>query len=720
MQHISAFHTKNSSYILEINPEGRLLHTHFGAKINQPEEILNNPLPELDVYFSSSQDKGFVRSPVTAFGTDETDEIAFKIKHADGNRSTDFQVISEPKLIKENTSSQHWTIELKDPLFQSGLILNVKTFPDTDVFEIWNEIQNKEKGPIFIEQAASSQLFFRGNHFWLTNFYGAWANEMNMSESELTPGIRILENKRGTKAAHGMFPGFILGLHNQTQEYQGEAIIGTLRSSGNFRMAFEQLDEYGLNLVCGINHFGLNYQLNSGHSFTTPSMIFTYSANGKNQASQNLHDWSKKNVFADPEKKRPIVLNSWEGAFFDINEKTVKEMIDGAAELGVELFVLDDGWFGNAHPRNNDHAGLGDWEVNKDKFPNGLQPLIDHAQSKGLKFGIWVEPEMVNHNSTLYQNHPDWIVQIMGRTPHQQRQQYVLDLTRPEVQNYIFKIFDTLLGNHPDIAYIKWDCNRKISDPGSTYLSSECQGNFYFDWVQGYHYVFRTISEKYPNIIFKACSAGGARSDFGTLTGHHEFWPSDNTDPTHRIFIQWGYTHFFPALAVAAHVSEIPNSITRGTAPLKFRFDVAMAGRLGVELVPSKLTKTETIFSTQAIKLYKSIRQIIQFGRIYRLESPYHGNRASILFISKDEEQAVLFCWGVKYHFGEKFPLLKLPNLLDEQKYLLEEINLEPNQAAHCTGHQKTFSGNFLMHFGLAIDFNREFDSAVFLIQKSK
>ncbi|NJM14838.1 MAG: alpha-galactosidase [Bacteroidales bacterium] len=390
--------------------------------------------------------------------------------------------------------------------------------------------------------------------------------------------------------------------------------------------------------------------------------------------------------------------------------------------------MLDDGWFGNKYPRNSDKQGLGDWQINTKKLPNGIDNLVKETAKKGMKFGIWVEPEMVNPKSELYEAHPDWIIRQPNRTPGTQRNQYVLDLSNPQVQDFVFNAVDKILTSNPDIAYVKWDANSHFSDPGSAYLPQDLQQHIWIDYSKGLLSVFKRVADAHPHVIKQACASGGGRVDYATIDYFHEFWASDDTDAWQRIFIQWGTSHFFPAIAMAAHVSDVPNGISQRDIPLKFRFDVAMSGRLGLELQPGHMTPEEKAFSKKAIEGYKKIRDIVQLGDLYRLASPYEGDLSSLMYVSEDKDSAVVFLYQRQWHVGTHMPNIKLKGLQQEHQYSIKEINCLTSKS-HFNKDNLLFSGDFLMQNGveisyegsnsaLSLPFRSEYKSYVLLLEK--
>jgi alpha-galactosidase len=389
-------------------------------------------------------------------------------------------------------------------------------------------------------------------------------------------------------------------------------------------------------------------------------------------------------------------LNNWEATYFDFNEDKLIAIMDEAVKLGVDMFLLDDGWFANKYPRSSDRQGLGDWEVTKDKLPNGIKKLVDEATKKGIKFGIWIEPEMVNPKSELYEKHKDWVVQLPNRDAYYFRNQMVLDLSNPKVQDFVFGIVDNLMTRYPGIAYLKWDCNSPITNIFSPYLKDK-QSHLYIEHVRGLYAVFERVKQKYPDLPMMLCSGGGGRTDYEALKYFTEFWPSDNTDAVERIFIQWGYSHFFPSKSMAAHVTSW------GKQPVKFRTDVAMTCKLGFDIRIHEMKPEEQEFCHDAVKNYKRLESAILDGNMYRLASPYESDHAAILYMEENGKKSVLFTFDLHPRYSEHTQPLRLAGLHPDKKYRLKEINLLPGTNSRLACNGRIYSGDFLMKAGIQV-----------------
>jgi alpha-galactosidase len=472
-------------------------------------------------------------------------------------------------------------------------------------------------------------------------------------------------------------------------------MYGNLEWSGNFRLDFEVDPSNHLRLIAGINNYAADYILKAGGDLETPKFVYTLSDKGKGEATRNFHTWARKYKIADGQGPRLTLLNNWESTYFDFNEEKLAGLLKDTKKLGVDLFLLDDGWFGNKYPRNGDHAGLGDWQENKAKLPHDIGYLVKEANTDGVKFGIWVEPEMVNPKSELYEKHPDWIVKQPQRPEIYMRNQLVLDLTNPAVQDFVFGVVDGLFSKNPDLAYIKWDCNSVIFNANSSYEKN--QSNFYTDYVFGLYKVLDRLRAKYPKVPMMLCSGGGGRVDYGALQYFTEYWPSDDTEPIERIFIQWENSYFYPALTSSNHVTDW------GKQPIKFRVDVAMMGKLGFDVVIGKLKPNELEFCQGAVNTYKQFSEAIWHGDQYHLQDPRENDVASIMYVDQAKSSAIMFNYLVNWRVGaESNAPIKLKGLDPNKNYSISEVNVMPG--ARSTIKPSTYSGKFLMTVGVNPD----------------
>ena len=701
-----SINTDNTSLILHVNTENNLMFMHYGLPIGE-----------------AGQYSGYNSYRRVDYGTDPMayptrggryyNEPAFAAKYEDTDLNTELKYVSH-NIIHIQQDVTRTEILLQDPKTQLEIKLIYTAYAKEDVITTHSEITNKGKQEASMDHYASSAMNIKAGKYLLTHFHGAWAGEMQIARELLTHGTKVIDNKMGVRTTHTENPSFLLSLDTETfDENHGEVIAGALAWSGNYKLSF-QIDEFErLNILCGINPYAGAYTLKKGQTFITPDMIWTFSAEGAGQASRNLHRWARNYGIYSKGKMSPTLLNSWEGAYFDFTTPVLTAMIDDAAEMGLEMFVLDDGWFGTDFPRNSSKQGLGDWQPNTNKIPEGIEYLANYAHGKGLKFGIWIEPEMVNPKSNLAKKHPEWVVKSAGREATTTRNQWLLDLCNPQVQDFVFSVFDeTMKLASNKIDYIKWDCNRHVESFGSAFLKD--QGEFYVNYTQGLYNVLKRLREKYPHVIVQSCSSGGGRVDYGALKYFDEVWTSDNTEGLSRIFIQYGTNMIYPACTTGSHVSTVPNHQTNNVTPLKFRFDIAAAGRLGMEMQPKNMTKDEYGFSQRAIASYKKFRDLIEEGDLYRLISPYDGNHYAIMYVSKDKRRAVVMAYCIKYQGRSKTPLIRLFGLDKNRQYKISELNTD---TPSFWGNGKTFSGEWLINQGMNPQLVKIYDSGIWYLE---
>jgi alpha-galactosidase len=710
-KHVVEVSTRQTSMIFTADENKPVIFQYWGEKLSDANLYVEKR-------FNGQPDTGdsFAPQVFPAYGGRYVLNPALRLIHSDGVLTTDLVFVKSVKKVIDPNCTET-IISLKDKIYPVYVDIHFLAYSAEDVICQSANIYHSESGNIKVENFASSYFPLHSNSYYLTHFHGTWAAEMQMVEEKLTQGTKIIESKKGVRTTQSENPSFLISLNREAEEDLGEVYAGSLAWSGNYQLSF-QVDECGLlNVISGMNPFASTYNLKPNQRFETPQMILTYSNKGKGQVSRNLHDWSRTYSLSHGNKLNPVVLNSWEGAYFSFDEQIITSMIDNAAKIGVEMFVLDDGWFGNKYPRDSDHAGLGDWQVNTKKLPRGLNYLANYAKEKGIDFGIWIEPEMVNPESELAKIHPEWIVKSGKREILPMRNQWLLDLTNPEVQDFVIKTFDDVLSQSALISYVKWDANRHVDNVGSEYLSDNEQSHFWIEYTKGLYKVYEEIRKKHPEIIIQLCSSGGGRLDFGALKYHDEFWASDNTNALDRIFIQYGTNTFFPAQATGSHVSTSPNHQTDMITPLKFRFDVAMSGRLGLELQPKSLIGEDYEFAKKAIENYKNIRPIVQLGDLYRLVSPYDENGwSSLMYVSKDKSQSVVFAYSLKYHGRTTYFESKLKGLNPEKEYQVTEINNSGNSCFE--GNGMKVSGDYLMKVGIKINIGKPLESAIIHVQE--
>lgn len=692
--------TPHTTLMLSVN-EGNTPRIHYyGSRIRpeQAQEVYDAMSINYDAY--------------PAFGRNSYDETALSVTHADGNMSTELAITGS------RTEGDLTIISMKDKKYEFFVDIYYKANDKSDVIETWTVIRNGEKKPIRLEQYASGVMTLRQEGAWITHFHGTWGAEGQMTEEPLTPGLKNIVCHDGVRGGMNDRAEVMISLDGKPQENSGRVIGAALCWTGNYKLRLETRGKYRHTLVAGIDDLHTTYTLKPGETFQTPELALTYSEEGKGGVSRAFHRWGRNVKLHNGHGLRDILLNSWEGVYMNVNQEVCEQMMDGIKELGGELFVVDDGWFGRKYRRTDDTQGLGDWITDTEKLPNGVPALLKAAEDRGLKFGIWIEPEMTNSKSELYEAHPDWVVAHPTRELSKGRggTQLVLDMSNPKVQDFVVSIVDNLVKENPHLYYIKWDCNMSMNNFGSSYLSGDKQSHLIVDYHRGLQKALERIRAAHPNLVIQLCASGGGRVNWGFMPYFDEFWVSDDTDAQQRLFIQWGTSHFFPTMAMAQHVSASPNHQTHRVIPIKFRFDVAMTGRLGMEMKPSDLNDREREYAKKAVAFYKEIRPIIQLGDQYRLISPYEGNGfCSEMFVTEDKSEAVFFCYKFEHYVDLQTPRWHMAGLDPDATYRLNEFACSERQHYF---ENKTFSGKFLMEMGLDANLSGQYSSRVIRLTK--
>ncbi len=673
--------------------EGKTLNLlYFGNKLNDND-------------FANLEHAGVLDQNVyPAYGMNCPVDAALAVTHADGNMSTELVIESVSQVMEDG--AQITRVKMKDTVYPFYVTVCYRAYQDVDMIETWTEIQNLEKKPVLLTRFDSGYLPIRVGGVWASHLYGTWANESRLVQEPLNRGTLTIKNKDGVRNSHIDHAEVMFSLDGKPQENQGRVIGAALCYGGNYELRVDTRDTDYHEFYAGINPDNSAYTLASKEVFKTPELALTFSNEGLSGASRNFHRWARNYKIAHGDKERKILLNSWEGVYFKINEEGMDQMMQDIAYMGGELFVMDDGWFGDKYPRLNDKSSLGDWVVDRNKLPNGISWLVNRAEDHGIKFGIWIEPEMTNLVSELYEAHPDWIVKAPERDPVVGRggSQVVLDLSNPEVQDHVFGVVDRIMTENPDIDYIKWDANMSIMNHGSQYLPKDKQSHLYIEYHRGFAKVCDRIRAKYPDVTIQACAAGGGRANYGILPWFDEFWVSDNTDALQRVHMQWGASYFFPSIAMASHISATPNHTVFRTTSLKYRIDVAMSGRLGMEIQPKNMTQEEKDLCRNAIAEYKKIRPVVQFGDIYRLVSPYDGHPiASMMYVTPEKSEAVFYWWKLETLYNDQLPRVKMAGLDPDKVYTVHELNRIDDKPLPYEG--KSFTGKFLMENGLEIPY---------------
>ena len=691
--------TPNTSLLIKATPGETVKIQYYGSKIENSD-------------IQGIYDAGMVfnADSYPAFGLQTMGEKAIAATQPDGNMSLDLKI----EQVKQYPTKDGEVTEilLKDKVYPFEIKQYYKAYQGTDIISTWIEIMNNGKKSVTLYRFVSAYLPVQRGDNWLTHFHGHWGAENMLEEEKLTNGQKVISNKDGMVNTETDNPSFMLSIDGKPQEEYGHILGGTLAWTGNYLLKMD-ITNTKLNIIAGINEENSHYKLESKETFKTPEFAMTYSTSGKGGVSRAFHRWARMYKLSHGNVERDILLNSWEGVYFKVNQEGMDQMMKSFSALGGELFVMDDGWFGNKYSRDRGDSSLGDWTVNKKKLPLGIEGLIASAKKHKIKFGLWIEPEMSNTKSELFEKHPEWILQCKNRPLSTGRggTQIVLDLTNPEVQDFVFSVIDNLMTHYPEIAYMKWDANSCMLDYGSPYLPKEKQSHLYIEYHRGLNNVLERIRAKYPQLILQACAGGGGRINYGILPYFDEFWTSDDTDALQRVYLQWGVSCFYPAIAMAAHVSADKNHQTGRYLPLKFRFDVAMSGRLGMEMQPEDMTEA-----------YKGIRPIVQFGDLYRLISPYENKGvASLMYVAPEKDRAVFYAYKMNHFINMTIPNVKMNGLDPQKKYQL--IDLTPlSKNKPCSLHNKIISGKILMEKGIALQtlLKNEYSSIALELQEVK
>jgi alpha-galactosidase len=586
------------------------------------------------------------RFPVAVFplayptwGDDPSCSPALRVTNHDGVTTTRLVVDAhERTLLGTGEEIRIRLVDRDEPL---SVVLGFRTWDSEQVLEQWVEISHEQPGPVVLHEAAAAAPAVSVGDAWLTHYGGGWAGEWTVHEELLTPGTKLLESRGAVRPHLQLNPFFLLSPSGRSTEHERNVLAGSLAWGGAVRLAFERGHRRRdhVRIWCGHSPLGAEYVLDPGDVFVSPRMVWAWSTSGRAPLTHRLHAFVRDNVVRDGALLRATVFNNWEATFFDYDEPKLLSMIDGARDLGAELFLLDDGWFGVEQPRDDDRTGLGDWVPNPRKLPNGIQGLAEAATKKGLRFGLWAEPEMVNPASQLYRTVPEWVVSQPTRRRYEERHQLVLDLCRTDVREFVTATLDHLLDENPGISYLKWDANRDITEPGSAALDADRQTNLWVDTIWARWEVMAQLADRHPETEVMLCASGGGRVDLGTLRHCHEVWLSDNTDAVTRVRMQWAASHFLPPQVIGAHVTRW------GGQDLAFACAVAMSARFGFDLDPDTLTSQEQVVCRRATEVYHGIRDLVQHGELYRLVSPDEGGRAALANVAADRARAVVFAY---------------------------------------------------------------------------
>lgn len=706
---------KDTSYVLQVLERGYVAHLYWGRKVKtsnlshllqfKERAFSPNPYP-----YDLSLSLDTLPQEYPAYGNTDFRSPAYQIQLENGSTISDLRYKShkilkgKPQLkglpatyIESEDEAETLQLELVDTVTGLEVILSYTVYEQFNAITRSVLFMNKGNQPLKILRALSMSVDFSDADFDFMQLSGAWARERHIKRRPLVSGSQSVESRRGT-SSHQQNP-FIALLRRDTNEDYGEAYGFNLVYSGNF-LAQAEVDQYDNTRVSiGINPFDFTWILGPGEEFQTPEVVLVYSDSGIGKMSRTYHKLYRTRLCRGQyrDRVRPILINNWEATYFDFNAEKIESIAKSAKELGIELFVLDDGWFGK---RDRDNCSLGDWFVNRKKFPEGLEDIVKKVNDMGMQFGLWFEPEMISADSDLYRAHPDWCLHVPNRPCSEGRNQLVLDLSRKEVCDAIIKMVSDILSSAP-ITYVKWDMNRHLTEIGSASLPAEKQRETAHRYVLGLYRIMDEITRAFPHILFESCSGGGGRFDPGILYYMPQTWTSDNTDAVSRLYIQYGTSIVYPVSTMGAHVSAVPNHQVHRNTSLEMRGNVAMSGNFGYELDLTKLTEEEKGIVKKQVAYYKDIRHLVQFGEFYRLISPFEGNEAAWMFVSEDQTEALVAYFNILAQPNPPMKKLRLKGLNPVINYRLMDTD-------------KIYGGDELMFIGLNIpELKGDFQSVV-------
>ena len=698
-----ALHAQNVSYIFGINERGELQAVHWGGRLADSDAF---PAARADRDHSSFElSTSTTPQEYPGWGAAFYGEPALKVGFPDGNRDLVLRYVSH------RVESQRLFVQLKDISRDVRVELRYEMDAESGILARSARIENHTRQALVVQQAAAAAFSLpAADDYRLYSLSGQWAGEWNLDARRLAPGTTVLESRRGS-TGHQHNPWFAIA-QNVSNEESGPVWFGALAWSGSWRISVEQDPTHRLRITGGYNPFDFSYRLAAGEALETPVFYAGYTQGGLGEASRLMHRFQLAHILPQSPQPhlRPVLYNSWEATQFDVDAAGQTKLAEMAAKIGVERFVMDDGWFG---ARNNDKAGLGDWTVNPKKFPNGLKPLIDKVKSLSMDFGLWVEPEMVNPDSDLYRRHPDWVLNFSGRPRTEGRNQLVLNLARADVRDHVFKMLDDLLTRN-DIAFLKWDYNRNWSEPGWSAQKIEDQPRVYVAYVDNLYWILRRLRERHPKVEIESCSGGGGRVDLGILRLTDEVWPSDNTDPYDRLSIQDGFTYAYTPAVMMAWVTDSPNWLNQRSTSLEYRFLSSMQGSLGIGANLTHWNESDFELARRLVGEYKAIRGAVQQGRLYRLISPRNGSRHSATqSVSNNGAQAVLFAFLHSSSMGSAYPRIHLRGLDAQARYHMRSIAGKAQ-----TGTPEEASGAYWMTRGIDLDLKGDFQAAALVFDR--
>ncbi|MHC5269120.1 alpha-galactosidase [Enterococcus sp. LJL98] len=709
-QESQTFHLTNDwlSYVIQIDSLGKLLQLYFGKPVplqvdyRYLVEHANRPMAVSEKKESILYSYEHLKQEFPERGSSDYRQIAIEICQENGSQSSDFQYLKHkifpgkptiPGLpasyLEDDSEGQTLQIHCYDQVMQAEIILSYTLFSRQAIITRNVSIHNKGKQTLQIERLMALNLDLPDSCYQMLQLDGAWGRERHLNQRELSPGIQSIASNRG-HSSHNHNP-FLALKRTETTEFSGEAIGVAFVYSGDF-LAQVQVDTYQTTrLQMGMNSETFSWQLKPEEIFYSPEAVLIYSSNGLNAMSQQFHQFANQHLVRGPwkQKERPVLLNNWEATYFDFTEEKLRQLATEAQDLGVELFVLDDGWFGK---RNSDHQGLGDWWVNQKKLPSGLAGLAKEVNQLGLQFGVWIEPEMVNSDSDFYRKHPDWAFHLPQRRQREGRNQLVLNFSRPEVVEAVYQQL-TQTFKDANIRYVKWDMNRSHSEVFDALKTKEQQKELNHRYLLGVYELYERLRSDFPEILFESCASGGGRFDLGMLYYAPQTWASDCSDAVERLKIQYGTSFIYPLSSIGAHVSIVPNHQTNRKTSLQMRNDVAMFGVYGYELDLAALSVKEKQQIKKNIQLYKQYRRVFQFGNFYRLLSPFDSNETAWMVVSEDEKTVIVGWYQVLNEVNGPYKRLYLTGLDKNGDYFW--VN-QPEKDIK----KKSYSGAELMHAG--------------------
>ena len=692
--------TQQSSYAIGVDANGTLQSLYWGGPLWRLDDV-SPATPKRDIS-SFDPHQMIDNEEFAGWGGPRYYEAALKVSRPNGDRDLVLKYASH------QTRADQLDITLRDIRDPIEVTLHYRVYPAYGIIRRSATVSNKTASVLTVESAQSATWYLpAGDGYQLNYLTGRWAAETQVNREPIHEGAKVLESRKG-HTSHNFNPWF--SLDREASEEAGGVWFGALAWSGNWRITVEQTPYRQVRVTGGFNSFDFNYPLQPGESLETPEFFGGYSGEGHGGASRILHRFEREQILPGgvTSRVRPVLYNSWEATTFNVEEAGQIALAEKAAKLGVELFVVDDGWFGK---RNSDHAGLGDWFVNTQKFPKGLGGLVSRVNQLGMDFGLWVEPEMVNADSDLYRAHPDWVMNFPGRPRSELRNQMVLNLARNDVKEYIFQALDRLASEY-NIRYFKWDMNRAFSEPGWPEAGPANERKLWVAYTRNLYELIDRLRARHPKLEIESCSGGGGRVDLGILQRVDEVWPSDNTEAFDRLRIQEGFTQAHAPKIMSAWVTDVPN-MNRRAVPLQFRFLVAMQGALGIGANLNHWPEQDAALGTKMVAFYKTIRNTVQTGDLYRLQSPRDHDVSAVQYVSADGKQAVLLAYRHSQQYNTPAPLLYWRGLDARATYQVQSFDGKPLNAP------AELSGAALMHQGLALRLAGDYDStAVVLTRK--